>query len=302
MKIADILDYLEQSKIKWNFNGCAETEVDTFCPLNALKENSLTWVRHAEDAPVNLLNRTPRIVLMAEKDAVFAGLNVPVIRVENVHRSYFQVIAHFFAEENPENHDCRIEPTATVLTEAIGDKCYIGHHTYIGKDVSIGERVAILHNVTIEGKVSIGDDTVIESGTTIGACGFGHYRDDDGNPVCVPHLGGVVIGAHVKIGANNAISRGCLSDTIIEDYVKTDNLVHIAHNDHIKRGAMLTAGVVISGSTTVGNNVWMSPGTVLNNAITVGDNSFLGLGTVAIKDVPENKVMIGVPAKVLREV
>lgn len=265
MKIKDILNLLDTLEIKWSFVGDKGTEITSFCPLNSLKEHSLTWVRHAEDAPTELLNKTQGIVLMAEKGAKFHGLNKPVIWTENAHRSYFKVIAHFFTDADPGCHVPDIEPTATVLTECMGDGCYVGHHTYIGKDVIIGNHVTILHNVTIDGSVSIGDHTVIESGTVIGVCGFGHYKDDDGNPVCVPHLGGVVIGSHVDIGANNAISRGCLADTIIEDYVKTDNLCHIAHNDHIKRGAMLTAGVVVSGSTTVGENVWLAPGSLLNN-------------------------------------
>ena len=63
---------------------------------------------------------------------------------------------------------------------------------------------------------------------------------------------------------------------------------------------MLTAGVVISGSTTVGENAWLAPGTLLNNSIEVGRDAYTGIGAVATKDIPEGKVVVGLPARELR--
>ena len=301
MTIAEILTYLDQKGIHYSYSGDPKTTFSDYCPLNNIKPNSITWVRHSEDANIEKMNRIEGLVLFTELGVEFHNANFPIIQVDNVHRSYFRVISHFFQAKDPEQHEPMIASTAVIETDRIGKNVYIGHHTYIGPEVTIGDNVIILHNVTMEGKVIIGNYTTIESGTTIGACGFGHYWNEEKNPVAVPHLGGVVIGQHVKIGANNAISRGCLSDTIIEDYVKTDNLCHIAHNDHIKHGAMLTANSVISGSTVIGRNAWLAPGSLLNNAIEVGDNAFLGIGAVATKNVPAGKIVVGMPAKVLRD-
>lgn len=301
MTINDILIFLNESGELYQVDGEKNDLIDSFCPINQLKENSITWIRHSQDAPIDDLNKVKNIILMAELGEKIEGAKFPIIYVNNVHRTFFRVISQFFSEQDPECRKPRIAQTAVIETSSIGSDLYVGHHTYIGPEVVLGNHVSILNNVTIQGKVLIGDFTVIESGTIIGACGFGHYDDENGCPICVPHLGGVRIGKHVKIGANNAISRGCLADTIIEDYVKTDNLVHIAHNDHIRYGAMLTAGVVVAGSTEVGAHAWMAPGTLLNNGIHVGEGAFLGLGCVATKDVPSNKVMVGMPAKVLRD-
>lgn len=301
VNIDEIIKFLEDNNIKYKYDGTSNYSVESFCPLNNVKNNSITWVRNTKDLDVNKLNSYVGILLLAEYDAKVDNASFPVLYVDNVHRSFFRILSKFFGDKDPDNVEERIEKSAIVESSEIGDSVYIGHHTYIGPDVVIGNHVKILNNVTIQGRVVIGDYTIIESGTVIGACGFGQYWDEVGNPVTVPHLGGVTIGKYVKIGANNSISRGCLADTVIEDYVQTDNLCHIAHNDTIKKGAILTANSVISGSTVVGENVWLAPGSLLNNAITVGKNAFLGLGAVATKDVPENKVVVGMPAKPLRD-
>ena len=269
--------------------------------MNTLKPHAITWVRNVDSLKTEELNRVEGVILTAEINEKIKGAGFPVLYVEQVHRSFFRILSHFFEEENPDRKIIGVASTAVVESLEFGENLKVGHHTYIGPDVKIGNHVTIFHNVTIQGRVEIGSWTTIESGSVIGACGFGPVKDEMGMPDIVPHLGGVRIGQHVKIGANNTISRGCLSDTILEDYVQTDNLCHIAHNDYIKKGAILTANTVISGSTVVGENVWLAPGSLLNNAITVGDNAFLGIGTVATKDVPEGKVVVGMPAKVLRD-
>lgn len=180
--------------------------------------------------------------------------------MDNVHRTYFRILGFFFEQENPDFLEERIENTAIVETDHIGNGVYIGHHSYIGPHVCIGDHVKIHHNVTIQGNVTIGEHTTIESGARIGVCGYGPYWDENKKPVLVPHLGGVRIGSNVYVGANTCIARGCLGDTVLEDYVKVDNLVHIAHNDHICAGAMVVAGATVCGSAIVKNDAWIAPG------------------------------------------
>ena len=237
---------------------------------------------------------------MAELGADICGAQFPILYAENAHRTFFRILAHFFAGEDPENRAAGMAPTAIVESGNIGDNVYIGHHTYIGRDVVIGNHVQILNNVSIQGNVRIGDHSVIESGASIGTCGYGHYTDEEGHSVCVPHLGGVQIGSHVKIGANCVIVRGCLADTVIEDYAKIDALSHIAHNVHVKSGAMIVNSL-ICGSATIGESAWLAPGTVVRNQVTVGNDSFLGLGTIAVKDIPPKKLVMGVPGRVVKD-
>lgn len=301
IRVCEVIEYLKTENIPYRYFGKDNLTIYHYCPLNRLKADAITWVRNVKDANISDLASYKNLLLLAEYDAGRLDAQISVLYVNNVHRTFFKILEHFFSDENQEHVEPKIEKTAIVETTNIGENFYAGHHTYIGENVTIGDNVTIFHNVTIQGTVTIGDGTVIESGVVVGACGYGHYLDVDHTNVCVPHLGGVTIGKYVRLGANTCISRGCLSDTIIEDYVKIDNLCHIAHNDVIRRGAMITAGTAISGSTTVEENVWLAPGTLLNNSITVGKNSFLGIGTVATKDVPENMVAVGVPARMLHK-
>jgi len=189
-----------------------------------LKANSITWAGSLEKVDIDELNKIEGLVLVAEKGDAIDNAAFSIVYVENVRRTYFRIVSKFFGHMDHENREKIIEATAVVETKMIGQNVYVGHHSYVGPEVILGNNVEILHNVSIQGKVVIGDFTKIESGTVIGAVGFGYYKDEEGNPIAIPHLGGVVIGSHVTIGANNTISRGCLADTVIEDYEKTDNL------------------------------------------------------------------------------
>lgn len=301
INITNVIDFLNNSNIKHRYVGPSDFMFSQFCPLNKLKNNSITWIRNIENLKFDEINSFDDIVLVADINTDITSATFPVIYVDNPHRTFFRIVSYFFSDLDPEIKEPSIAATAVIETKDLGHDLFVGHHTYIGKEVKIGNHVQILNNVTIQGKVVIGDYTTIESGTTIGACGFGHYWDENDNPIDVPHFGGVIIGSHVKIGANNTISRGCLADTVIEDYVKTDNLVHIAHNDYIKYGAMLTACVEISGSTVIGKNAWLAPGTSIREGIEIGDDVYTGIGTAITKSQPSGKVVVGVPGRVLRD-
>lgn len=218
--------------------------------------------------------------------------------MDNVKRVYFRVLKHFFKNMDYDLKVPRIENSAVVMCENYGENLYVGQNSFIDKDVVIGNNVTILHNVVIQGNVKIGNDCIIESGTVIGACGFGYYKNEIGKPEKVPHLGGVVIGNNVTIGAGNCISRGSINDTIIEDNVKTDNLCHIAHSDHLKDGVMLAACAELSGSVTIGEDTWIAPGVTVINGAKIGKDVYTGIATNIVKDVPDGALIYGNPGKV----
>lgn len=301
VSINDVCDYMKKLQIRYEIKGNRDVEFNSFCPLNCLKPNSITWVRNAELLCVEKLNLVRGLILVANRKTIISGALFPIIYVDDPHKVYFMIIDEFFKEDNPDYLSAKIERSAVVETKKIGKGVYIGHHSYIGSDVEIGSNVRIHHNVTIQGKVVIGDNTVIESGASIGVFGYGPYWDNDNNPILVPHLGNVIIGKHVYIGANTCIVRGCLGSTTICDYVKIDNLVHIAHNVTINKGAMIVANSIICGSATVDEGAWVAPGAVVNEALRIEKNSILGIGAIVIKDVPEHMVAVGNPARILRE-
>ena len=64
---------------------------------------------------------------------------------------------------------------------------------------------------------------------------------------------------------------------------------------------MIIANSMIGGSVTIKDNAWIAPSVSIMNQVSIGDSSVLGLGAVVIKDVEENNVMVGNPARLLRK-
>ncbi|OCL91068.1 UDP-3-O-acylglucosamine N-acyltransferase [Aliarcobacter thereius] len=133
----------------------------------------------------------------------------------------------------------------------IGNNCTIMANSFVGDNVTIGDNTIIYPNVTIYKECKIGSDCIIHSGTVIGSDGFGFAHTKDGKYIKIYQNGNVVIGNDVEIGSNCAIDRAVFKSTIIEDGVRLDNLVHIAHNCKIGRGSVLVGQVGLAGSTTL---------------------------------------------------
>ena len=144
--------------------------------------------------------------------------------------------------------------------------------------------------------VRVGSCFKVGKNTVIGGEGFGFAKDGD-KWIRMPHQGKVIIGDNVEIGSNCTIDRGCLTDTIIGNGVKIDNLCHIAHGVTIGDNTIITAGTIVAGSVTIGKNVWIAPNSTIKNGVTIGDNVFVGMASNVLKDVPEGVTVYGNPAK-----
>ncbi|HHM04264.1 MAG TPA: UDP-3-O-(3-hydroxymyristoyl)glucosamine N-acyltransferase [Gammaproteobacteria bacterium] len=127
----------------------------------------------------------------------------------------------------------------------VGPGCIVGRDSRIGQDSVLVARVTVCHGV------SIGRRAVIHPGVVIGSDGFGLAKDGEGW-LKIPQLGGVVIGDDVEIGANTTIDRGALDDTVIEDGVKLDNQIQVAHNVKIGAHTAIAGCTGIAGSARIG--------------------------------------------------
>lgn len=173
----------------------------------------------------------------------------------------------------------------------------IGSHVVIHDGVRIGANVILEDNAVIRPGTVIGSNSTIGSNSSIGTEGFGFERDAAGIPVRFPQIGGVAIGSHVEVGSLCLIARGALTNTVLEDYVKVDSLVHIAHNCHIEKGAFLIACCELSGGVRIGQRSWIGPNASLLQKVHVGDDALIGIGAVVRKDVPSGTVWVGNPAR-----
>jgi UDP-3-O-[3-hydroxymyristoyl] glucosamine N-acyltransferase len=143
---------------------------------------------------------------------------------------------------------------AFVVIEAgavIGPNAVIGAHGFVGEGASVGAGTRFAARVTLHAGCHVGINCLVHSGAVIGADGFG-FAPTQGRFEKIEQLGGVRIGNDVEIGANTCIDRGALQDTRIDDGVKLDNLIQIAHNVHIGAHAAMAGCVGVAGSTHIG--------------------------------------------------
>jgi UDP-3-O-[3-hydroxymyristoyl] glucosamine N-acyltransferase len=189
-----------------------------------------------------------------------------------------------------------IGPLAVVGHQVtVGDQVWLHPGVVIGDKVTLGNDVIIHPNVTILARTIIGSRVIIHSGTVIGSDGFG-FAPDGTTYHKIPHSGIVQIDDDVEIGANNAIDRGTFGKTHIRRGVKTDNLVHIAHNVTVGENTVLVAQVGISGSVTIGKNAILAGQAGIAGHLTLGDHVTVGPQTGVGKSVPDGQIVsAGIP-------
>ncbi len=250
-----------------------------------LDQNHISSI--VENAPVLVIHNSP-----------ISSYPFSSVQVDSPRLAFARIVQKYFVPEI----GAEISSSAKIGNARIGKGVRIGHHVVIEDGVTVNENTVIDHNVVIYRNVVIGRNCHIKSNTTIGAKGFGFERDEAGIPIAMPHLGGVVIGSDVEIGANNTIVSGTVEPTVIDDYVKTDDHVHIAHNVKVGARTLITACAEISGSVRIGSDCWIGPNASIINNIEIMDKTFVGIGAVVTKNVPSEATVAGNPAKILRTI
>ena len=228
------------------------------------------------------------------------GLECPLLVIDNPHAAFAHTVALF---NPPPSLNPNIHPSVHIGSDAhvsaemeigpgvvIGARCRIGRGSRIGPNCVIGDDVvigddALLHpNVTIYAGCHIGHRVILHSGVVIGADGFGLAWETD-HWLKVPQIGIAILGDDVEIGANTTVDRGALDDTIIEDGVKVDNQVQIAHNCHIGAHSAIAGCVGIAGSTRIGQRCRLGGGASIMGHYTIADDVTISAGSFVAKDI-----------------
>ena len=283
-----------------------DPEITGVAPFESAGPGQITWA--ATPSFLNQIERCQATVIIVPKS--FETKAKIVLKVDQPQVAFAKLSQYF----NPPIHSYKsIDETVRIGSETtIAESTGIGPYTVIGNRVKIGKRVTIYPNVVIENDVTIGDDTIIyphvyispkcaigcrviiHAGTSIGSDGFG-FAPDGRSFHKIPQVGSVRIDDDVEIGANNTIDRATFGQTWIKKGVKTDNLVHIAHNVVVGAHTVIVAAVGISGSVTIGDHCIIAGQVGIAGHLSIGDHVTIGPQAGVAKSIEDNQVVSGSP-------
>ncbi|KXW56313.1 UDP-3-O-(3-hydroxymyristoyl)glucosamine N-acyltransferase [Ferrovum sp. PN-J185] len=177
----------------------------------------------------------------------------------------------------------------------LGEGVVIEAGCYIGQDCVIGNETYLYPHVTLYHQTQIGQRAIVHSGVVVGSDGFG-MAWDKGKWIKIPQIGQVIIGDDVEIGANTTIDRGAIDNTIIEDGVKLDNQIQIAHNCHVGAHTVIAGCTGVSGSTKIGKHCRIGGGVGIVGHLEICDGVTVTGFTMITKSITEPGVYSsGVP-------
>ena len=284
--------------------GNAQIEVGGIAPLDAATSSHMTFLSNPRFRSQAEQTQAAALILSEADDEAVAAYQGARIVTKNPY-AYFAKAAQLFAAQAAIpvaagiHASACVDPSAQVAASAtigpqvvieagavIGERAVIDAGSYIGRNAHIGADTHFYARVTFHSGCEIGERGIVHSGVVIGADGFG-FANESGIWVKIPQVGRVVIGNDVEIGANTTIDRGALSDTVLEDGVKLDNQIQIAHNCHIGAHTAIAACAGIAGSAKIGKYCSIGGAAMIHGHITIADRVHVSAGTLALRSIPE---------------
>lgn len=297
-------------KIQGSISGDAALKISGISDLKGATGSQVSFILSEKHLNEALASKAPAIV----SDSLSEIKDKTVIKVKSANAAYAGLLRIFYPEKEIKgaiSPKAAVSPLARFSASAFIDDCvvikegaeigegaYIGAGSFIGENVKIYKGVRIYPNVTLYRDTVIGEDTIIHSGCVIGADGF-RFIEDSGKIVKVLQIGNVVIGSLVEIGANCTIDRAAFGSTVIGNYVKMDNMVHIGHNVTVGDGTMIVAQTGVSGSVNIGKYCIIGGQVGIVDHVDIADGAKIGAQSGITKDVAPGAMMSGTPARPL---
>lgn len=180
-------------------------------------------------------------------------------------------------------------PSRIAASASISTSAHIAEN-----NVVIEDDVIIEENVVIRENTHIGKGSIIRAGVIVGGEGFEFKREAD-SIMRIGHGGGVVIGENVEIQYNSCIDKGLYpwDDTVLEDFVKIDDMVYVAHGAKIGKAVMIASHGTVGGRVKIGEKTWIGFNVAIRNGIEVGKECRANMGAVVTKNVPDGAAVSG---------
>ena len=239
-------------------------------------------------------------------------ISTTLIKVKDPYSSFTNILELFNKQKikktgissKSQVHESSSIPNSTYIgsfttigkNSVIGENCILEDQVFIGENVKIGKDCKVYPGTKILNDTIIGNNCIIHSSCSIGSDGFGFAPNDDGTYKKIPQTGNVVIGDNVEIGSNSTIDRATIGSTIINDGVKLDNQIQIAHNVEIGENTAIAAQSGIAGSTKIGKNCMIGGQVGIIGHLKIGDNVKIQAQAGVTSDVDDNSRITGTPA------
>ena len=301
-------------------HGAKETIVKDVRAVDDGRPDTLIFTSNPKDFETVIKSSAPAVVIPKEAWNDFIQKNLShktVLLSSNVPLALATVIKTFFPL--PTDSKSSVHPSAVIASSAkigknvkilanvnigenvsVDDDCFLGPNVVVEDECSIGKRTRLLANVFIGHGTVVGDDCEVQPNSTIGSEGFGFAKDQSGKYFRIPQRGRVVLEDRVEVGANCAIDRATFKETRLGEGTKLDNLIHIAHNCIIGKNGAITAGLIVAGSTHIGDNLVTGGSVRIGGHLKITDNVRLASLTAVTKNVSEPGEYGGHPIQPLK--
>jgi UDP-3-O-[3-hydroxymyristoyl] glucosamine N-acyltransferase len=201
------------------------------------------------------------------------------------------------ADDTQIDKSASVGPLAVVETGAvIGARSWVGALSFVGARAILGEDVRLFPRAVVRDGVRLGDRVIVHSGAVLGADGFGYVFDGRAHRK-IPQVGGLRIEDDVEIGANTAIDRATLGETVVRRGTKIDNLVQIGHNCDVGEDVILVSQVGIAGSSRIGDRAMLAGQVGVADHVTIGAGAILTAKSGVPNDVPAGEIWSGTPSR-----
>ena len=298
--VEEIISFLDKDVI--TVKGSSKGRfIDNIPDVLHVVETSLDWVNSSKANKQEIAENSQARVLVVDDSVVYSSAMADkgkvLLVVKNPRQIMAEIATQFFVEKKAPG----IHSSATISEDAVIDpSAHVGAGCVIG-NAKIGANTVLMPNVVVYDHVKIGDNCLIQAGAVIGTDGLGCVRDEQGKLTKFPHLGGVIIGNDVEIGANCQIAKGAFSDTLIDNGCKINGLCFIAHNGHLEENVWITGDTMLCGSVHVKRNTTIFSNVIVREQRTIGEHVTVGMGSVVTKDIPDEETWIGAPAHKLEK-
>ncbi|MBH2008947.1 MAG: UDP-3-O-(3-hydroxymyristoyl)glucosamine N-acyltransferase [Xanthomonadaceae bacterium] len=300
LRLADMTELLAD-KVQAELLGNSELLIERLSTLEAAGPNDLAFLSHPKYLG-QLAQSAAGCVIVAPSAREAALKRGPCIVVDDPYY-YFALVTQLWKRQHfpgaaPAIHaSACIDPAAIISPHVsigafaciaagavIGEGARIAEHCVIGANAIIGANSRLSARVTVADGCRIGERCIIHPGAVIGADGFG-FAPHEGQWVKIEQLGAVQIGNDVEIGANTCIDRGALQDTVIEDGVKLDNLVQIAHNVRVGKHSAMAGCAGVAGSATIGAHCTVGGGAIVLGHLRLADGVHVSAASIVTRSL-----------------